>query len=158
MKKFLSILLVVMVLNTLLIPVEATQTTREVIATYEDGSYLVREITITTVNSVTWSSTLTKEATNTTTYYNSNDVEQWNYYLHAKFLYREGGSVICQYKNDGYNIIKSGWSLGSHECWTENAVAYGTVTMEYKVLGITVNTITDTLSIACDNSGNITYG
>lgn len=157
MKKFLSIVLTIVLLSFVAAtPVLATETTEEVVATYEDGSYLVMKTTEVTSTS-TRASTISKSASRSLSLYNSSDEEQWRYTLHATFLYREGISAQCQNRRDEYHIYNSDWSMVSHSTSIDDDSAFGTVTMKCTVLFITISTITKDVSITCDAYGNITY-
>ncbi len=45
--------------------------------------------------------------------------------------------------------------MDSHSCWRSGNTAYGTVTMKYKTLGVTIQTITKDISLSCDSNGNL---
>lgn len=157
MKKYVSFLLTIMLLSTVLAtPVMATENTKDVLEVFEDGSYLAMENTE-VITSTTRSSTISKSASSTLVYYNGNDVEQWRYTLYATFLYREGDSAQCQNRSDSYKISNSEWSMKSHDSWVDYDSAFGTITMKKTVLLLPIRTVTETISMTCDAYGNITY-
>lgn len=157
MKKVVLILLAMMLLSSVMaVPVMATETTREVVEVYEDGSYAVLEKTEVIVSNAR-SSTVSKSASSTCHYYNGNDEEQWSYTLNGTFLYRYGSGAQAQNRSDSYKIYNSEWSMVSHDSSVGSDTVYGTVTMKMTVLFITIRTVTQDLSITCDMYGNITY-
>lgn len=157
MKRVLSVLLTIMLLSTVMAtPVMATETTKEVIETYADGSYLAVETTEVTTSGAR-ASTISKSANRVVTYYDGNDKKQWDYTLYATFLYREGVSAQVQNRSDEYNIYNSEWSMVSHGTTIDADTAFGTVSMKQTVLLLTIRTVAIGISITCDAYGNITY-
>lgn len=156
MKKFLAVLLTIAVLGISVVPVAAVETTENIVAVYEDGSYLVEEITTTTSDVSPWSSTIAKGGGTTLTLYDGNDVKQWDYTLYGNFLYREGISSQVQNCWDDYNIYNSQWSMVEHSTSLDMTTAYGYYKFKKTVLFITVATDSDTIGLTCDSYGNIT--
>lgn len=157
MKRILAIAVSLLLLSTVMaVPVLATETTSEVVATYEDGSYLVVTTTEVT-NSNARASTTSKYASCMYQFYNGDDVQQWNYTLFANFLYRYGSGAQCQNRGDTWEILKSDWDLASHDTWIDYDSAFGTVTMQNYFLFLPTARITANLSMTCDAYGNITY-
>lgn len=156
MKKFLAILLAVATLGICVVPVGAVENTENIVAVYEDGSYLVEEITTITSDVSPWSSTIATSGGTTLTRYNSNDEKQWDYILYGNFLYREGVSSQVQNCWDDYNIYNTQWSMVEHTSYVDMTTAYGYYNFKKTVLFITVATDTDTIGLTCDCYGNIT--
>lgn len=156
MKKFLAVLLTIATFSMCVVPVAAVETERNVIAVFEDGSYLVEEIEIITSDIVTWGTTTATSGTRVIRNYDGNDVEQWNYTLHVNFLYRQGISSQVQNRWDDYEIYNSEWSLESHSTYIDDPAAYGTYSFKKTFLFVTVATDSDTIGLTCDAYGNIT--
>ena len=113
---------------------------------FEDGSYLVTTIT----ESVSRAST--KSGSKTTTYHNSSNETQWTYKITGTFSYT-GSSATCTAVSDSYTIVNDNWHMSSHSCSKSGNTASGTVTMKYKVLGITFDTVSDSLTLTCSSTG-----
>ncbi len=156
MKKFLAVLLTIAVLGISVVPVAAVETTENIVAVYEDGSYLVEEIVTTTSDVSPWSSTIATSGYRTVTLYNGSDVAQWDYTLYANFLYREGVSSQVQNRWDDYNVYNSQWSMVEHSTSLDITTAYGYYKFKKTVLFITTVTESDTIGLTCDAYGNIT--
>ena len=159
MKKILAALLTVaVVLGMGIVPVAAVETNEEIIAVYEDGSYLVGELTIITSDVSPWSSTIATGGNYVLTYCNANEEAQWDYVLYGNFLYRYGIGSQVQNRRDEYHIYKNQWSMVSHETTLDMTTAYGTINMKKTVLFITTANITANVWLTCDMYGNITGG
>lgn len=155
MKKFLAVLLTIAVLGISVVPVAAVETTENIVAVYEDGSYLVEEIVTTTSDVSPWSSTIATSGYRTITRYNGNDVAQWDYTLYANFLYREGVSSQVQNRWDDYNIYNTEWSMVEHSTSLDMTTAYGYYKFKQTVLFITIGTASKTIGITCDCYGTV---
>ena len=117
---------------------------------FDDGSYLVTTITEETTNS----RANTKTGSKTTIYKNSDGNTSWTYSITGTFSYT-GSSSTCTAVSDSYTISNDNWHMSSHSCSKSGNTAYGTVTMKYKVLGITTSTITRDLSLSCSATGTL---
>lgn len=117
---------------------------------FDDGSYLVTTLTEETANSR--ANTIT--GNKTYTYSGANGVTEWTYKITGTFSYT-GSSSTCTAVSDSYTISNDKWHMSSHSCSKSGNTAYGTVTMKYKVLGITANTITRNISLSCSASGTL---
>lgn len=156
MKKILAILLTIAILCGLsIVPVAAVETTENIIAVYEDGSYLVEELLIETSDVSPWSTTIAKAGYRTIHNYDANDVEQWAFTLYVNFLYREGISAIVQNGWIDYDIYNNQWTLESSEFNIEQPAAYGSYTFKKTVLFIVVGRLSNTIGLTCDAYGNI---
>lgn len=116
---------------------------------FEDGSYY--KTTIITYGS---RAAMTRSGAKKVEYVNSNDVLQWTYTLYGTFSY-DGSSATCTAVSDSYSISNNSWHIDSHSCWKSGNTAYGTVTMNYKILGITTDTITKNVSLSCSANGTL---
>ena len=117
---------------------------------FDDGSYLVTTITEETTNS----RANTKTGSKTTTYSGADGVTEWTYKITGTFSYT-GSTSTCTAVSDSYTISNDNWHMSSHSCSKSGNTANGTVTMKYKVLGITANTITRNISLSCSASGTL---
>lgn len=93
-----------------------------------------------------------KSGSKTTTYKNSSGETQWTYKITGTFSYT-GSSSSCTAVSDSYTISNDNWHMSSHSCSKSGNTAYGTVTMKYKVLGVTFDTISKDLSLTCSATG-----
>ena len=117
---------------------------------FDDGSYLI----MTTAEIVNHSRASVKTGTRTYTHKASDDTTLWTYKITGTFSYT-GSSSTCTAVSDSYTISNDNWHMSSHSCSKSGNTAYGTVTMKYKVLGITANTITKNISLSCSASGTL---
>lgn len=117
----------------------------------EDGSYF--EIIIN--EDANSSRAYTKSGSKTLVHRNSSGDEQWKYTINATFSYNPGVSSTCTGVSDTYSIQNDNWHHDSNSCWRSGNTAYGTVTMKYKFVGLTTQTITKDLSLSCDSNGNL---
>ncbi len=117
---------------------------------FDDGSCLVTTITEEIANS----RASTKTGNKTTTYKDSDGTALWAYKITGTFSYT-GSTSTCTAVSDSYTISNDNWHMSSHSCSKSGNTANGTVTMKYKVLGITANTITRNISLSCSASGTL---
>lgn len=115
---------------------------------FDDGSYLVTTITEEANNS----RATTKTASKTATYKNSDGDILWTYKVTGTFSYT-GSSSTCTAVSDSYTISNDNWHMSSHSCSKSGNKASGTVTMKYKFLGITANTVSKDLTLTCSATG-----
>ena len=116
---------------------------------FDDGSYLVTRI------SNIDSRMLTKVSTKTREYYSADDVIQWKISVMGEFLY-DGNTCTCTYASGTTTIYATGfWGKNSDSAsYSGNSATY-TVVFDRKFMGITTNTVTQVLTITCDENGNI---
>lgn len=154
MKKniFVSLILTLAVMiSCFSMPVHAAEeeiVTSTVVEYFDDGSYAV--ITITEV--VNNSRANTKTGSKTYTHTSANGETQWTYKLTGTFSYT-GSSSTCTAVSDSYTISNDNWHMSSHSCSKSGNKASGTVTMKYKFLGITTDTVTKNLTLTCSATG-----
>ena len=127
---------------------QAAETDRMVIH-YEDGSYLVIE------NEVSNTRITTKVGSKTAEYYSANDEIQWKMTITGEFLY-DGNTCTCTYASGTTTIYATSlWGKNSDSAsYSGNSGTY-TVVFNRKFMGITTNTVTQVLTITCDENGNI---
>lgn len=144
---------IVVFLNCFALPASAVNE-EKIISTsveyFDDGSYLI----MTTAEIVNYSRASVKTGTRTYTHIASNGETLWTYKITGTFSYT-GSSSTCTAVSDSYTISNDNWHMSSHSCSKSGNTAYGTVTMKYKVLGITANTITRNISLSCSATGTL---
>jgi len=154
MKKniLVSLLLTIAVMiSCFSMPVHAAEeeiTTSTVVEYFDDGSYIVTTIT----EEVNNTRATTKTGSKTSTYKNSNGEIQWTYKITGTFSYT-GSSSTCTAVSDSYTISNDNWHMSSHSCSKSGNKASGTVTMKYKFLGITTDTVTRNVTLTCSATG-----
>ena len=99
-------------------------------------------------------SSYTKTASRTFTYYNSDDVAQWDVVLTASFTY-DNITSQCTSSNAVYHIYNSSWSLDRLYYDKAGNAAWADFTFDYKILFITINSYTGSISLSCSSNGTI---
>lgn len=141
-------LAIIFLFNGIAMPVSADENVVSTSIEYlEDGSYLVTTITETTTSRAT-----VKTGNKTITYTNSDNEAQWTYKITGTFSYT-GSSATCTAVSDSYTIINDNWHMSSHSCSKSGNTASGIVTMKYKILGITIDTVSRNLTLTCSSTG-----
>lgn len=125
-------------------------TTDTEIQYYDDGSYLVIE----TEESIAPFSSGTKSKSKIGYYYNGDDELQWSVTLTATFSYT-GSSARCTDTDTSYKIYDSAWKITETKVGKAGNKATGIFTAKKYWLGIITSTRTLTLTLTCDNNGNI---
>jgi hypothetical protein len=146
MKRICCFVLSVLLILSITIPASANDSSSET-EFFFDGSYIVTTLSVPNSRS-------SSKYTKTTTYYNSDNEKMWSYSVTATFNY-DGSKVSCSSVTDSYAIANSAWTCSSHSTSSSEGTASGTITMKQRVLGITIQTITRTVSITCDKNGNV---
>lgn len=154
MKKKISILLVCVVL-LMCFPIISyaaetdIQSNEIVIEYFDDGSYMVTEITSYPTRA-SGSITSYKDQK----YYSSDDVLQWTFRLYGTFTYT-GSSSTCTDASHTIIISSTGWNIASQSSRESGSKAYGTASMKYYVNGALKSTVNTTVTLTCDNNGNL---
>lgn len=148
MKRFISLVMLVIVIAGIIpITVGAEENGVEIIR-FDDGSYMIVEM----VSAKTRSS---KSVTGSKkyTYYNSDDVSQWNAVLTGSFNYN-GTSATCSSSSVDVTIFDSGWYVVSKYASKSGNTATASVTMGWRYDGSTIK-VPASLSLKCDKNGNL---
>ena len=148
MKRFISLVMLVIVIAGIIpITVGAEENGAEIIR-FDDGSYMIVEM----VSGKTRSS---KSVTGSKkyTYYNSDDVSQWNAVLTGSFNYN-GTSATCSSSSVDVTIFDSGWYVVSKYASKSGNTATASVTMGWRYDGSTIK-VPASLSLKCDKNGNL---
>lgn len=154
MKKniFISLILIVAVMISCfpmtVYAAEEEIVTSTMVECFDDGSYLVTTIT----EEVNNTRATTKTGSKTSTYKNSDGEIQWTYKVTGTFSYT-GSSSTCTAVSDSYSISNDNWHMSNHSCSKSGNKASGTVTIKYKVLGITTDTVTRNITLTCSATG-----
>ena len=145
---FLMITICAMLLCMVPLTAQASENTVTV-EYFDDGSYLV-----TTISSID-ARILTKVSTKTREYYSADDVIQWKMTVTGEFLY-DGTTCNCTYASGTTTIYATSlWGKNSDSAsYSGNSGTY-TVVFNRKFMGITTNTVTQVLTITCDENGNV---
>lgn len=115
---------------------------------YEDGSYLV--ITLEPKQTRSYTKTEYKYYT----YYDANNVIQWRITLMGIFTYNYSTST-CDHAEISVTIYDSAWYTVSRSAYTSGNKAAGSVTIGRKLLGVTVDKDTYSLSMTCAPDGTM---
>lgn len=158
MNKIVSTLLCIFFLFTA-IPVAGAETVTTTDSSYTeylpDGSHYVTELHIdscrTDSGMIGRSSTSGKKES---VYYNAFGEKQWSMKLTGTFTYN-GVTSACTAASVSYTIYNSAWQYQSKSASANGNAANGSLTMIKKLLGITVQTETKSLTIVCDKNGNL---
>lgn len=156
MKKYFVSLLAAMSIMCSISPVSTNAVNENKIITsstieyYADGSYSV----ITISENVANVTSTTKSGSKTYTKKDSSGATEWTYTINGTFSY-DGSSSSCTSVSDSYSINKNNWSLNSRYHWKNGNTAYGSVTMDYKYLGLTTNSVTRDLTLSCSANGTL---
>ena len=146
LKKLTIILLILAMLPT---SVHGTSETTSEVIHFEDGSYLLIEIT-------TIQSRASNKITGSKTYryVNALGTEKWYVTLYGTFTY-DGTTSVCMSSNTSIGIFDSAWYIISNTYPTNGNTAIGQVIMGYKTLGVTVDRKTVDMRLTCDANGNL---
>ena len=167
MKKYLSILLAVVVLlyafafsasaQSAVTEAAVTQQDGSVIYYHDNGTYTV--VSVVEAEAGARSEAKTKTATVTASNYEDSDNSlNWTYVLTATFSYTEGESATCTAASYSQTISNSSWQFSDGSATKSGNTAHGTGTFVRKWLFITRETVPVNLYISCDSYGNITKG
>lgn len=152
MKKISALILTVLMLFTIA-PFNAFAgeeiVTDRSIEYFDDGSYIVTEIT---ENSISAFASGTTTKSKNSYYYDDNNNAQWRVTITGTFNYT-GSSATCTKATTSYTIYNDAWKVTSAVPSKSGNRATGTFTVKKYVLGIPVKTVNKTLTITCSNTG-----
>ncbi len=148
MKRLLSFsLLLLMVLS--LIPAEGFAVEEKIVVTFEDGSYITE-----CIECMQSRAAGSKTGTKSYKYYNEDDVICWKFAVNGTFTYT-GSTSQCTASSCDVTVYTSEWYTVSKSSGKSGNTASASVTMGRKLLGVTVATIPVSLTLTCDNNGNL---
>lgn len=143
-------LFVLSLLFLVCIPATATAAERTDSVLYmDDGSYFIVE----TVEYGMRASG-TKTGKKSYTYYDSDNVSQWNATLTGKFTYT-GSSATCTSSSVDVTIYDSSWVVAYKLAGKSGNKATASITMSDKLAGVTIISVPVSLSLSCDANGNL---
>lgn len=150
MKRIVCLILV-FILTVTVFPVNcfAIGTAETIVSYYEDGSYLVETIEI-----VQTRASGTKTGSKTQTYYGSAGDAEWQVVLTGTFTYT-GSNATCTASSVSVTIYDSDWYTVSKSANKSGNTATASVTMGYKLLGITTRKVSANPVLTCDANGNL---
>ena len=149
MKMIKTVTIAFLILAMLPTFVYASSDTKTEVINFEDGSYMVVEVTFIPSRAAT-----TRTATKTYRYHNALGTEKWKVTLIGTFTY-DGTTCVCMSSNTSIAILDSAWYIISNTYSASSNSALGKVTMGYKFLGVTTDKKNLDMSLTCDPNGNL---
>ncbi len=119
------------------------------IVTFEDGSYLTITIEERSVRA-----TNTKNGYKTYTFHDGSNNIEWQATLDASFTYN-GTSSYCTSASCTVNIYENAWYEDSNSTTYSGNTATTKLTMGQKLLFITIDKRTYTITLTCDKDGKL---
>lgn len=149
MKRFVSCILMVVLLITIL-PMNcmAVETPQNIVH-FEDGSYMVEELRVQPARSAG-----SVSGTKTRTYYANDGTTSWKVVLSGNFTFT-GSSATCTSSSCDATIYHSSWYVVSKSAGKSGASATASASIGRKVSGITVDKVAVDLKLTCDANGNL---
>ena len=149
MKRIYSLfILLALLLSALPLQAQASEAEGNVVY-FEDGSYLVTEITESN------SRMMTKVGTKTRTYYSASGVIQWKISVTGEFIC-DGTTVTCTYATGTTTIYNhTNWYKISDSATYGGTAATYYVTFGSKNLGVTIGKLSYDVTLHCDPDGNL---
>lgn len=150
MKRFFSLVLVAILLISIF-PQNclAVEIKEPAVIYFEDGSYMTE-----TIRQVYSRTSGAKTATKEKTYYDGNGNADWKVVLTGSYTYT-GSSSTCTASSCSVTIYDSDWYTISKSASKSDNTATASVTMGYKLLGVTVNKVSADIALTCDKDGNL---
>ncbi len=96
----------------------------------------------------------TKSGSKVKNYYGSDGSLEWKVTLNGTFTYT-GSSSTCTSASCNVSVSYSAWSASGKTAYRSGNTAYGSVTMNRKLLGATVDSVPVSLTLKCDANGNL---
>lgn len=150
MKRLCCALLAVMLIAVLPLNCFAAANEIETSIRYlDDGSYVIETLEVSrgrSAGSVT--------GTKTSTGYGEDGTAEWKAVLTGTFTYT-GSSATCTASSVSVTVYNSNWYTVSKSATKSGATASASVTMWYKMLGVTTKKVTVTPTLTCDANGNL---
>lgn len=116
---------------------------------FEDGSYIIDTIEISGARA---SGSIS--GSKTRSYYDENGNLDWKAVLNGSFSYT-GSSATCTSSSVNVTVYDSSWYTVSKSASKSGNTANASVTMGRKVLGVTVEQKSISISLSCDKNGNL---
>ncbi|MCI9174930.1 MAG: hypothetical protein HFH49_08290 [Lachnospiraceae bacterium] len=154
MKKFINILFIIMLfvsfpkISYASTPPDIIQTDTE---DFGNGFYGITTLEIQSDNTRT-----VKTASKTYTLKTSSGTTAASFKLTATFNYPSGSSALCTYVSHSTSISDTKWKFSKKSSAKSGNTASGTFTANLVSSGITLESISKTITLTCDKYGNIT--
>lgn len=143
-----SVLVLMLVFSAIPVMVHADQGNKE-ITYFEDGSYLVSEVTPASTRA-----SGTTSGTKPYTYYSASGRSLWEVTLSGTFRYT-GSSATCTDSSVSVSVYDSSWYTASKSARKSGSSATGSASMSMKSAGVTVMTVPVSMSLTCDANGKL---
>ena len=159
MKNHLSFLAIILLLTISLWPAHITHAKDDAFTKViynTDGSYITIETVVNNpiLDITNTRSSYSKTVSKTFTYYNSDNVAEWDVVLTATFTY-DNITSQCISSSATHHTYDSSWSCTSLLPGKAGNAAWANFTFVQKILFITYNTYTGSVSISCSADGTI---
>jgi len=148
-RQFFAVFLSVILLFMPIITVHAAPQNNATIITYEDGGYIVIELL-----QIQTRSSNTIAGQKQIKRYDTNNQLEWQAVLTAQFEYN-GQSATCTSANCAVFTVDESWHEVSNVTTRSGGTATTSLVISRKLLGITVKTINETITLTCDKNGNL---
>lgn len=116
---------------------------------FEDGSYIVTELTESTITTFAAKTVSNSKSSH---YYESNNSKAWTVTLNATFSYT-GSSATCTKATTSNTIYNDAWKVTSAVASKSGNKGTGAFTVKKYAIGIPIKTMNRTVTITCSNSG-----
>lgn len=152
-KKLFSIILICILFTTLSFNVAAAENSNNIVSTdYEylsDGSFY---------KTIIYEENILSRATHTsskiTTFYNADKEAMWYVKVTGTFSYN-GSTSKCTSATANAGSYVNTWRIASKSASHSGSTAMATATAERLFVGVTVETLTKSVSLSCDKNGNL---
>ena len=150
MKKLLCLILVVLIFCIFPnVQAEECRDRTETVIHLENGEYIVVEIVQKTSRAI-----YSQSGSKSYTFYGSDNAAKWQAVLNGTYIYT-GSSSTCTAASCDVTIFDGNYYLISKNASRSGNAAYGTVTVDHKILGVTVTQNSINLTLTCDVNGNL---
>ncbi len=123
--------------------------TDKTIEYFDDGSYIVTEITTSTIS--TFASKIVTKSKSENYYDNSGNIE-WTATVTGTFSYN-GTSATCENARVSCKIYNDDWQVASAVPSKSGNKAIGTFTIKRHNLGVVTKTVNRTITLTCSTNG-----
>ena len=152
MKRLLSVALIMIMVAMCTITSFAIVEKDEIEVIYfEDGSYL-EIVVVEPDKSFSTYATQTKTGDKVLSYKDSNGELKWKVTVTGTFTYT-GSSSTCTTSSISYNVYAENWEIIETTASKSSNKAIGNVTAKRYLLGLPVQTVTETITLSCSATG-----
>lgn len=123
--------------------------TDKTIEYFDDGSYIVTEITTSKITTFATKITTKSKSEN---YYDSNNNIEWTATVTGTFSYN-GTSATCENAQVSCKIYNDDWQVASAVPSKSGNKAIGTFTLKKYKLGVVTKTVNRTITLTCNANG-----